>query len=128
MKNLTNITLITIHLMLIRMQFTVDPHRIDTKRRQLLNISIITIITPANRIQVTQTFRTHFIKITQKLTLIKTIIVIILITEVIKITDRIRFTTRKIDCLCGNKRQRRKRNKIFIDILIAVKDFSFKIS
>lgn len=48
--------------------------------------------------------------------------------EVIKITDQIRFTTATIDYFCGSKRQRRKRNKIFTDILIAVKDFLFKIS
>lgn len=79
-------------------------HRLTaTKHHQLLNISIMpTTIIPVNRTRqvITQTYRTHFIRITRKLTRIR--IITTTIIAAIKITDRTKASVLTVYC-CGNK-------------------------
>lgn len=86
-------------------------HLIVTKHHRLPNIMPIIII-HVNPIQqvITQTYQTHFIRITQKRTRIRIITIIIV---VIKITDQT-MASMLIVFYCGNKSQGRNKMQIII--------------
>lgn len=93
-------------------------HRFATKRRRLQSINITPIITiHANLTQqvITQTYRTLFIRITRRLTRIRTIIIII--TTRIKTTDLTRASVLTISVFYRGNRNRRRNKTKLVDLI-----------